>query len=96
VLPRKGEDDLFELKNKYGNSDKEKRSTHMDSAHYIRLTGLGMTIPFAFLAGPLLGYFVGTWLDGRYGTGWITGVAVVLGLVGSIRLVISLVQQLQK
>ena len=96
MLPRKGKDGLFELKNKYGNSGKEKRETPTDSAHYIRLTGLGMTIPFAFLAGPLLGYFVGTWLDGRYGTGWITGAAVVLGLVGSIRLVVSLVQQMQK
>jgi len=96
VWLRKDEDDLFELKRKYGRTDKKKRDQQLDSADYIRLTGLGMTIPFAFLAGPLMGYFVGAWLDGHYGTGWITGVAVLLGLAGSIRLVISLVQQMQQ
>jgi len=55
-----------------------------------------MTIPFALLSGPLLGYFLGSWLDARYSSTWIMPLCVVLGLLGSLKLTVQLVRQLNR
>ena len=46
--------------------------------------GITLTIPVILATGPLAGYFVGSWLDRRWGTApWALGAAVALGLIGS-------------
>lgn len=46
--------------------------------------GITLTIPVILATGPLAGYFVGSWLDRRWGTApWATGAAVALGCIGS-------------
>ena len=78
--------------------DFRKRKTEEDSdrdtRRGMRAAGLGMSIPFALLTGPLLGYFLGAWLDGRFSTSWITPVAVIVGLAGSIQLTVRMLREL--
>ena len=39
-----------------------------EKARLARQIGLLTTIPFVLLSGPAVGYFIGSWLDGRFGT----------------------------
>ncbi len=80
---------LFDIRRKPGQLDAE---TDMRKSMYA--AGIGMTIPFVLLTGPLMGWFVGSWLDGRYGTSWITIAAVLLGLAGSIQLTVKMVKEI--
>lgn len=80
---------LFDIRRKPGQPDAE---TDMRKSMYA--AGIGMTIPFVLLTGPLMGWFAGSWLDGRYGTSWITIFAVLLGLAGSIHLTVKMVKEI--
>lgn len=53
-----------------------------------------MSLPFVMLSGPLLGWGLGVWLDGRYHTTWIMPVAVLVGLAGSINLAVKLIREI--
>jgi F0F1-type ATP synthase assembly protein I len=47
------------------------------------------------LGGPVLGYFIGTWLDELFGTSpYLLIVLLIFGLVASFRETIKLVKQL--
>jgi hypothetical protein len=80
---------LFDIRRKPNQLDAE---TDIRKSTYA--AGIGMTIPFVLLTGPLMGWFVGSWLDGRYGTGWITIFAVLLGLAGSIQLTVKMIKEI--
>jgi hypothetical protein len=80
---------LFDIRRKPGQPDAE---TDIRKSTYA--AGIGMTIPFVLLTGPLMGYYFGSWLDGRYGTSWITIAAVLFGLAGSIHLTVKMVREI--
>jgi len=92
VAPKKDSRSLFDLRPR---RDEERRS-EAELRQGIRAAGAGMTIPFALLSGPLLGYFLGSWLDARYSSTWIMPLCVVLGLLGSLKLTVQLVRQLNR
>lgn len=50
-------------------------------------------IPLALGLGPAIGFFLGDWLDRRWGTGpWLMGVCLLLGLAAGIRQAMFLFQ----
>jgi F0F1-type ATP synthase assembly protein I len=55
---------------------KEKGDGFMASA--LRYTAIATMLPAAIFAG----YLIGHWMDGRFGTGYLTLVFVILGIVG--------------
>jgi F0F1-type ATP synthase assembly protein I len=62
----------------------------------MRTAGLAMTIPFLLVAGPLVGLWLGTWLDGRFGTvPWGQLGLVVLGFVAGVRETIRIIRLLK-
>ncbi len=53
------------------------------------------TIPMILAAGPLVGYWLGQWVDGRFGIKpWLTTVLALLGLVASVKQVVHIIRQL--
>jgi len=58
-----------------------------------RAFGLAMSIPFMLATGPLLGYFIGRWLDGVFGTSWIQFVMLFLGFIAGVRSVIRVLKE---
>ncbi len=51
---------------------------------------------FVVPGGVVVGYFVGQWLDGRFGTHWIYVVGVILGAAGGLFQVVRLLTQSPK
>jgi ATP synthase protein I len=48
--------------------------------------GLLTSLPFIMVAGPLVGYFIGEWLDRRLDTSpYLTVVLIIMGLISSGR-----------
>lgn len=48
--------------------------------------GLLTSLPFIMVAGPLVGYFIGEWLDRKLDTSpYLTVVLIVMGLISSGR-----------
>jgi F0F1-type ATP synthase assembly protein I len=64
------------------------------TGRWLRPIGLLTAIPFVLLFGPLIGYFIGDWLDKRFGTEpWLMTVFVVLGFVAAGREVWGLIRR---
>ena len=60
----------------------------------LRPVGLLTAIPFILLVGPLIGYFVGEWLDRQWGTQpYLMTLLVVLGFVAAGREVWGLIKR---
>ena len=60
----------------------------------LRQIGAITTIPMIFAAGPLVGYWIGQWVDRRFGTApWGTVVVSLLGFAASFKQVISIIRQ---
>lgn len=52
----------------------------------LRSAGLLLAIPTLLIVAPLVGFFLGGWLDRRFGTGrWLTIIGLVLGFVAAGR-----------
>ncbi len=57
-----------------------------EQARLARQVGILTVIPFMLLAGPLLGYVVGSWLDRKLGTEPVLLiVSIIVGLIASGR-----------
>ena len=64
------------------------------TGRWLRPIGLLTAIPFVLLFGPLIGYFIGDWLDKRFGTEpWLMTIFVVLGFVAAGREVWGLIRR---
>lgn len=64
------------------------------TGRWLRPIGFLTAIPFVLLFGPLIGYFIGDWLDKRFGTGpWLMTVFIVLGFIASGREVWGLIRR---
>ncbi|MEW5701444.1 MAG: AtpZ/AtpI family protein [Candidatus Zixiibacteriota bacterium] len=60
----------------------------------MRPVGLLTAIPFVLLVGPLIGYFVGDWLDRKWGTSpYLMVLLIVLGFVAAGREVWGLIKR---
>lgn len=62
----------------------------------VRALGMLTTIPMLLVAGPLVSFFLGNWLDRKFGTGWIMPVAVLVGLAAGIRETIRVIRRAEK
>lgn len=61
-----------------------------------RKIGFYTTIPATLLAGPVIGYLLGSWLERRYDHApWFVFGGVALGFTASIRQVIRILRQAQ-
>lgn len=60
-------------------------------AQYLRLIG----VPFLLVVAPLLGYFIGHWLDGFFHTSFLSFIFLSLGVVAAIREFYKLVKSLK-
>ena len=57
--------------------------------------GLAITIPMVLASGPLIGWFIGTWLDKKLGTTpWIFIILLILGVVASVRETIKIIKEI--
>lgn len=60
----------------------------------MRPVGLLTAIPFVLLFGPLIGYFIGDWLDKKFDTApWLMSIFIGLGFVASGREVWGLIKR---
>lgn len=67
-----------------------------DPRLWIQQAGLLTSIPFVLLVGPVGGYYLGTFIDGKWSVApWGTAGAVALGLASSFRVTIDLIRQAQ-
>lgn len=71
--------------------DKDKKSS------YIRQVGLLGSIPILMAVGPLVGYFVGSWIDDWLGTRpWFIAVFLILGFVAAGKEIYNIVRKVNK
>jgi F0F1-type ATP synthase assembly protein I len=64
------------------------------TGRWLRPIGLLTAIPFVLLFGPLIGYFIGDWLDKRFGTEpWLMTIFIALGFVAAGREVWGLIRR---
>ncbi len=60
-----------------------------------RQLGIAVTIPMTLLAGPLVGWFIGSWLDKWFGTKpWLLVILLVLGTVAGVRQTIHMIKEI--
>lgn len=52
-----------------------------------------MSIPFMLATGPLLGFYIGYWIDGLAGTGYIRFIMLFLGFIAGVRSVIRVLKE---
>lgn len=71
-----------------------KRPAAERAGRWLRPVGLLTAIPFVLLVGPLLGYFIGDWLDRKWGTEpYLMIVFITLGFVAAGREVWGLIKR---
>jgi len=75
------------------NEGKEKPQGFIES---YRVAAVATTIPFALLAGPLFGYFLGLLLDKKFGTSYLASLISILGLLASVNLTYRLIRRITK
>ncbi|HBI25033.1 MAG TPA: hypothetical protein DDX84_12740 [Nitrospiraceae bacterium] len=64
---------------------------------FIRQLGMLTTIPFVLLSGPVIGFFIGDYIDKRFGTApWFMVALVILGLIASARQTIQIINRAGK
>lgn len=61
---------------KHQNDDDRKRMKQM---------GIYLTIPFLLAVPPIIGWFIGKWMDGELNTSFIKYLGVFLGLIAGFR-----------
>lgn len=67
-----------------------KQKRHIEG---IRQIGILTAIPFVMLAGPVVGYLLGNWLDGMLGTEpYLMIILIILGFVSSGREIYRLIK----
>jgi len=60
----------------------------------LRQAGIAMGIPFALATGPIIGYFIGTWLDVRAHTSFLVYVFLALGFGAGVKVIVDMVKRL--
>ena len=61
-----------------------------------RLLGLGFSLLGLLVAGPLVGYLLGDWLDRKLGTSWLTWVCLLIGFAAAGRQIYLIARRIQE
>jgi F0F1-type ATP synthase assembly protein I len=61
-----------------------------------RLLGLGFSLLGLLVAGPLVGYLLGDWLDRKFGTSWLTWVCLLIGFAAAGRQIYLIARRIQE
>jgi F0F1-type ATP synthase assembly protein I len=61
-----------------------------------RTLGLGLTLLTLLVAGPIVGYLIGDWLDRKLGTDWLTWVCLLIGFAAAGRQIYLLARRIQR
>ena len=62
-----------------------------------RQMGIAITIPMVLLSGPLVGWFLGSWLDRKLGTEpWFLIILLVLGIVASVKETVRMIKDISR
>ena len=73
----------------------EKRS--LSYGKFVRQVGIATTIPMILAAGPLVGYWIGQWVDRRFGMEpWGTVILALSGLAAGIKQVVEIIRRLNE
>ena len=67
-----------------------------DWASNWRLLGLGFTLLGLLVAGPVVGYLLGDWLDRKFGTSWLTWVCLLIGFAAAGRQIYLIARRIQE
>ncbi len=68
-----------------------------EKPEYLRQVGLLSSIPILMVVGPLVGYFIGGWIDGWAGTDpWFKIILIVLGFVAAGKEIYNIVRRVNK
>lgn len=62
----------------------------------LRQAGLAATIPFLLMVSPVIGYFLGRFLDARLGTNFLWMILMGLGFVAGAREVYRIIIRISK
>lgn len=74
--------------------DERKRKAQSDKFRSMRQVGLLTSIPFLLLVSPLVGYWMGTHVDGwLHSKPWGANIGVGLGLVAGLREVVRVIRR---
>ncbi|MFN4174229.1 MAG: AtpZ/AtpI family protein [Parachlamydiaceae bacterium] len=69
----------------------------MKEPNRARLIGLCVTLPFVLSVPPIVGWAIGSWLDGKLGTSpYLMYAFIVLGAISGIREFIRLVKKVSE
>lgn len=69
----------------------------MEEPNKLRLIGLCVTMPFVLSVPPVIGWAIGTWLDGKFGTEpYLMYTLIVLGGISGVREFIRLVKKVSE
>jgi F0F1-type ATP synthase assembly protein I len=59
--------------------------------------GLAFYVPIVLVVAPVAGYFLGSWLDSKLGTGsWLTWICILLGFGAAARQIYHIVRRIQQ
>ena len=76
------------------NNEKQSKSEFFVKAWQI---GILTTVPFILVAGPVVGYLAGNWLDQKYHSDpYGKVILIVLGLAASVREIIQIIRDVLK
>lgn len=68
-----------------------------DERKWIRNAGLASSIGLVLVISTVIGYAIGNWLDGKFGTGpWLMLVFTLLGIIAGFVQIFRLANQLSK
>ena len=77
--------------------NKESPRREKEQYRILRQVGLLTAIPMVLAAGPIIGFFIGNYLDNRFRTGpWLTFAGVTLGFIASGKETIDLIRRADK
>jgi F0F1-type ATP synthase assembly protein I len=68
-----------------------------EKSEYLRQIGLLSAIPILMVVGPLVGFFIGSWIDNWAGTDpWFKAILIILGFVASGKEIYNIVRRVNK
>jgi len=77
------------------NNDRKKDKS--DAYLLIRQIGILTSVPFILVLGPVIGYFIGNWIDNKFDIHpYATFIMVVLGFVASIKETVRIIKEAAK
>ena len=84
----------YDRKPRKENELRDERRQESDLKKRMRGLAVGLSIPSTMIAGPLLGWFIGNWLDNRLGTGYWMVVLIIIGTVAGFKVMIDMLVKL--